>query len=576
MNAINSDQEKSLIKAQLQAILNSKQLENAPTVRAFLEFVVNETLSGRGQSLKAYAIAVEVFGRNSQFDPSSDTIVRTTAGRVRKALEAYYRTCEATPQVVISLPKGRYVPSFDIRNCANLPSDPVLPAQSRIHAMNFRPRWLIVACALVAAAITMISLVRWEVSPESFPDSIVIDVRPVEDLSEQAQSLAQEIDARLAPALARIQLAEIIPPTSGSHEVPNVSTTNRNANDGFFFTLKSNIVGTTADRELLWKLIDTTSNHILWASREQISTTDSASIAATVDKIAFQVLGNGGAVSTAISKYPSNILSRPGCITRGQIMEMIENDTTFPELRGCLERIVADTPRDASAWAILSSFYTLRSHFYAAGSSEERARLVELAEQAAQKAVVLAPQSYLTKVALMHLSLRQGRIEEFEALEREIQKRYPGDIYLQIRIATRIARLGRGREALQIFDKAQNDFGIDLKNWAPGIAVAYIAEGEYEQAHRQMLRTTSNLRFVYVLHAAILGKLNRADEAAPIVHRLLETYPDIRDTFYSWLIDVGWSKTVVLDIADGLARAGLIVDTTSSDLSFPAPHHASQ
>lgn len=236
-------------------------------------------------------------------------------------------------------------------------------------------------------------------------------------------------------------------------------------------------------------------------------------------------------------------------------------------MRDCLERIVTSSPNDASAWAVLSNFYSARSYFYSAGNREERATLVERAERAAEKAAELGPEAYLTKVALMVLSLRQGRIAEFDTLQQEIRKRYPGDVYLQIQIATRIARLGRGREALEIFDKARDDFGINLKNWSPGIAVAYFAEGEYEQAHRQILRATSDLRFVLALKAAILGKLHMTEEAAPVIDELLATNPDIKETLYPWLTDIGWTEPLVLEVADGLAEAGLIIAIDDSHQS---------
>src|SRR5690606_36926944 len=111
------------------------------------------------------------------------------------------------------------------------------------------------------------------------------------------------------------------------------------------------------------------------------------------------------------------------------------------EVRSCLERIITDTPSDASAWAILSSLYTYRSYFYEIGTYEEREELVWQAELAAQEAVAIAPEDYLTKVALMNLALRQGRVDEFDMLQESIQRDYPGDIYLQIRLATRLARL---------------------------------------------------------------------------------------------------------------------------------------
>ncbi|MEP4310993.1 MAG: hypothetical protein ABJ364_14720 [Lentilitoribacter sp.] len=40
-----------------------------------------EELEGRSESLKAYAIALDVMGRRADFDPSTDSIVRVEVAR---------------------------------------------------------------------------------------------------------------------------------------------------------------------------------------------------------------------------------------------------------------------------------------------------------------------------------------------------------------------------------------------------------------------------------------------------------------------------------------------------------------
>jgi len=54
-------------------------------LRRLLEYLVTETLDGRGNRIKAYSIATEVFGRPSSFDPK-DPIVRIEAARLRRQI----------------------------------------------------------------------------------------------------------------------------------------------------------------------------------------------------------------------------------------------------------------------------------------------------------------------------------------------------------------------------------------------------------------------------------------------------------------------------------------------------------
>ncbi|MCI1002567.1 hypothetical protein HWD97_21045 [Ochrobactrum sp. C6C9] len=560
MNNLFSEEEIGKVKDELGRILNSAQFSNAPIVRAFFEFVVNEALSGRGTRIKAYTIATDALGRSAHFDPSSDTLVRTTAGRVRYALQAYNRERGEHGGVVISLPKGGYVPSFQFL------SGPISsPAVANvdiplIESSHITPRNVVAVC-LFAVATMVVAFFLWRQFATSPSVDVVIDVRPVRFADQDGEPLARAIDMRLAPALTRIGLADILPPTQF---VGDSKRTLTYAPNDVVFTLETSIAGEQR-HELLWQLTDADSGLLVWASKERLKATDPASIDQTVQNVAFRLLGDRGALPLTLARYHAQTFSGQTCLFRAQILEAIESDITYPKIRDCLERMVTISPNNGLAWAVLSSFYANRSYFYAAGNRNERTELVAHAERAAEKAAEFAPGAYLTKVALMHLSLRQRKIVEFDAIQKELRKNYPGDVYLQIRIATRIARLRRGREALEMFDKLHKDFGVNLRNWSPGVAVAYFAEGEYEQAYHELSWSTSNLRFVHVLKAAILGKLKRQEEAAAAVSELIATNPDIKETFFSWLSEIGWERPLVDEIADGLAKAGLIViDTDAS------------
>ena len=78
--------------------------------RKLLNFLVSETLAGRGARIKAYCIGTAVFGRPESFDPQKDPIVRIEAARLRRDLEHYYLTDGIDDPVVIDIPKGGYMP----------------------------------------------------------------------------------------------------------------------------------------------------------------------------------------------------------------------------------------------------------------------------------------------------------------------------------------------------------------------------------------------------------------------------------------------------------------------------------
>ena len=104
-----SDEE---VLEELRRVLSSPAFEASERNRRFLRYVVEETLGGRADRIKAYTIATSVFGRSDDFDPMQDSIVRIEAARLRRAIERFYLKRGPGTGVCISIPKGAYVPEF--------------------------------------------------------------------------------------------------------------------------------------------------------------------------------------------------------------------------------------------------------------------------------------------------------------------------------------------------------------------------------------------------------------------------------------------------------------------------------
>ena len=100
------------IMIQLQRILANLDFHASPQQRAFLKFVVDQTLAGNEGEIKGYTVATEVFGRGSDFDQNIDPVVSIHAGKLRRALERYYLTAGKNDPIRINIPKGTYVPTF--------------------------------------------------------------------------------------------------------------------------------------------------------------------------------------------------------------------------------------------------------------------------------------------------------------------------------------------------------------------------------------------------------------------------------------------------------------------------------
>jgi tetratricopeptide (TPR) repeat protein len=103
------------VRAALEKIVTSAQMESSPSLCRFLRYVVEETLAGRGGMIKEYSLGAEVFGRGDDFDPRVDPIVRVQARNLRARMARYYEGPGADDAVVIDMPKRTYVPVFTAR-----------------------------------------------------------------------------------------------------------------------------------------------------------------------------------------------------------------------------------------------------------------------------------------------------------------------------------------------------------------------------------------------------------------------------------------------------------------------------
>ena len=212
------------MRVALQRILASPGFTATPRRRAFLSFVVEETLAGRGDALKGFTIATAVFGRDETFDAKADPVVRLEARRLRQDLDSYYVGPGAADPIWISIPKGGYLPCFEVRQIETddeAASTETLAAMasgspaitSDIPASAIRPRaralWLVAALLTLALLATIMAGVDYlrssRVSSASNLRLPAMVVRPFKamDGSDPAKILAGGIPYELVSKLMR-------------------------------------------------------------------------------------------------------------------------------------------------------------------------------------------------------------------------------------------------------------------------------------------------------------------------------------------------------------------------------------
>lgn len=174
-----AESEANAARRQMERVLASAGFSRNERLRRFLRFVVEQHLEGKDGELKESVIAIEVFGRKPDHDPTHDSIVRTEAGRLRSRLSEYYAGEGKSDALVIELPKGGYTPAFRQPEAAPAqtayrPAD--IPSRRRTR------RWLLVGLLAVALAVVAVSWQRLVHSNAPIP----IAVLPLTNVSRDA------------------------------------------------------------------------------------------------------------------------------------------------------------------------------------------------------------------------------------------------------------------------------------------------------------------------------------------------------------------------------------------------------
>lgn len=166
--------------------------QNAARQIKIVDYLVGEELAGRGHLIKAYSLAIDVFGKGDDFDPAKSSLVRVEMRRLRVSLERYAAAGSFGAPYTFELPIGAYrlmataahhgaegQPAPAIASVTSAPlgkagrSEP--DAQGRYHApqrSDRRPhRWQWLVALPLIAALFWLGLSMFNHSAERAPDS---------------------------------------------------------------------------------------------------------------------------------------------------------------------------------------------------------------------------------------------------------------------------------------------------------------------------------------------------------------------------------------------------------------------
>lgn len=184
----------------LHRVVSSKTFAGADRLKEFLQYIVQQSLEGRGDKILGKHIAQDVYGRLSEKDIATANVVRVDAGRLRRRLDVYYADEGAADPLRIRVAKGGYSPQFEV--------EPTPGNLTKIPAVRVRP-FAIGTAVLGSLALLAVYILRPEDDPDSGPQSIQPEARQYAERAAlfeqspaalQARNLAEEAREMMFPA----------------------------------------------------------------------------------------------------------------------------------------------------------------------------------------------------------------------------------------------------------------------------------------------------------------------------------------------------------------------------------------
>jgi adenylate cyclase len=589
-----------LIQVQLERILASRAFDASRRNRAFLRFIVEETLAGRGDRIKAYTIATSVLGRDEAFDPQADPIVRIEASRLRRSLERYYLMAGQEDPIRIDIPKWGYVPSFQrlhsVRDDCALPhhayapepadeEPPVLPERHdawtgrvgiisllRSRRLPARGTWAAVSSGTVAIALG-IGLWVWAAATE--PDSVVVEtasegpsiiVLPFENLSgEPAKAyLAGGITEEILTSLAQFEELFVYARETGAHYGSATSYEELHRDLGVRYVLDGSVREADERIRVTARLSDTTTGVQLWASayEDVASGADLFQVQSDIARrVVIEVAQPYGIIANADmelarGKAPES-LSAYECVL--QVLDFYRHMSAprAEEARGCLERATESDPEYADAWALLGMSYLDQVRLRTAPRSHDQ-DFLDRALRAAQRAAEVAPDGALAHRSLLLVHSFRGEVEEALAAGERALALSPNNAEILAEFGMRLALMGQWERGIWLIDEAcaRNPEHPGWYRTAP--ALNLYRQGRYAEALEEARQIDApGWVHNHTILAMIYGQLGQEEEARAAARRILELDPDFEENAWYELQLRNFPEQMAEHMAEGLRKAGL-------------------
>ena len=526
------------VRAELDRVMSSPEFEVPDRARKFLAYIVEEALAGRGDRIKGYSIALEVFGRDASFEAQSDPVVRIEAARIRRALERYYLVAGQSNPIIITMPKGGYVPAFCRGNPDKARPANVAHSHDNISGNEGRKTqpWQIVtlvATGLILAAIVLATFLSVSDSALSTPGSVDMTrtapnmpkliVWPFQDLTgtEGSRIIARGLTDRTIEQISKFR--EIVVIAGHAGEGSGGPSPGGQLSARYVLSASVRVDG---DRvRLASRLVNRDDGSVLWAESYdeslQVRTLlelETNLARAVASKLAqpYGIIFRADA-STAANTPPDDWEAYQ-CTLAYYGYRVDLNQQSHASVQNCLKRAVEKFPGYATAWALLSLTYVDPLRFRYRLDSPASSSL-DLAVVAAKRAVELDPQNVRALQAEMLAFFFRGEVDTALKIGARALVMNPNDTEMSAEYGLRLALSGQWERGCALIADAVLRNAGPIGYFETSLALCSYMQQDYAAAERWIRAADvhSNPLYHFIV-AAILGQLDKVDQAAKERH----------------------------------------------------------
>lgn len=535
------------VREQLRRILASPEFQRSRRIADFLTYIVEETLQGRRERIKAYSIAVEVFHRDQTFDPQADPAVRMEAGRLRRELDHYYLTAGSADMVSIEIPKGSYVPKFEFRHRATVTQDgsssTVDGAVSSAAATapekpvaGIWQQWRWIGTGAVLAS--LFALVWIGTHPKedaiarddrSQPSVLVLPFTGLggrQDVKAHATAISDELKARL------VRFREV------TFVTPPASEARANSNDwpSARYLLDGTVRADDTHLRITANLIDRSRGTIVWS--------DVYDIDLAANDVISREQEIASRMATAVAQ-PYGVLFRsaeqkPGGQAWTSAQDVYQCSIDFYHyrsvlsaelhrtVRDCLQRSVVEAPNNATAWAMLSYAYLDEDRF--GFNTVREPPPVGRALLAARRAVQLDPTNIRALQAMMTALFFNREPEESLRVGEQAYRLNPDDTELLGEYGSRLMQAGQHERGMAMMEESLSRNPGASAYYAGMLALGAYLSGDDHKALLMIRRADLQKFSIYHLVAAIIFDRNGLARDSAVSRN---TFATMRPNFFA-------------------------------------------